>query len=492
MPPDADDGVAAAAPAADTAAPPGSVAHTVARLFTWARRAPEGLARVEYDNEFARRAVVDELRQKCEAAGIPFHEIDLPVRYKAAAYVVDFLLQRLEALPERCLVSLAGFATAFDPNVPLVDSLRVLNFNRDRLARFPVCQIWWMTPAVTSLFLQALPDLNSWFFVRLHLAEPVAPPPGSELLAFSLSDRALVNLADAQRQAAYLVERFRRALVAGAPVWEVGRIAVVAASALRNVGAVEEARELAALLIREMSEVLLGPESITASERDTSEALDMWMAALNTDQSQAGQARSLFNIAALYDQQNKYAAAESLYKRAIALEENILGSNHANVAMNLNDLAHLYATQGKYVEAEPLYKHALEIVQQTIGEKHHNYAIALHNLADLYIRQGRHAEAEPLIKQALEIAGQALGSEHPNLSSHLGALVAIYFSQGRYAEAEPLIKRAVAIAENALGVDHPNAVARRTNYARLLRVMGREAEAEAVESRAAALGNEHP
>ncbi len=65
-------------------------------------------------------------------------------------------------------------------------------------------------------------------------------------------------------------------------------------------------------------------------------------------------ATSLNNLAALYKAQGRYAEAEPLHKRALAIFEKALGPKHPDVAQSLNNLAVLYATQGKYAEAEPL------------------------------------------------------------------------------------------------------------------------------------------
>ena len=59
--------------------------------------------------------------------------------------------------------------------------------------------------------------------------------------------------------------------------------------------------------------------------------------------------------------QGKYAEAEPLHKRSLAIWEKALGKDHPNVATSLNNLAGLYRDQGKYVEAEPLHKRALAI-----------------------------------------------------------------------------------------------------------------------------------
>jgi tetratricopeptide (TPR) repeat protein len=50
----------------------------------------------------------------------------------------------------------------------------------------------------------------------------------------------------------------------------------------------------------------------------------------------------------------------------------MLSPDHPNMAHSLNNLAALYDTQGKYAEAEPLYRRALAIYEQVMGPNHPN------------------------------------------------------------------------------------------------------------------------
>ena len=109
-----------------------------------------------------------------------------------------------------------------------------------------------------------------------------------------------------------------------------------------------------------------------------------------------------------------------------------------HVGIRLNNLAGLYRAQGRYAEAEPLYKRALAISEKALGPEHPDVGTSLNNLAVLYQAQGRYAEAEPLYKRALAIDEKALGPEHPDVATSLNNLAVLYGAQGRYAEAEPL------------------------------------------------------
>jgi CHAT domain-containing protein len=113
--------------------------------------------------------------------------------------------------------------------------------------------------------------------------------------------------------------------------------------------------------------------------------------------------------------------------------------------VSLNNLALLYSTQGRYAEAEPLYLRALAIDEKTLGPYHRATAANLNNLGALYYNQGRYAEAEPLYLRALAIREKTLGPEHPDTAASLHDLAFLYGTQGRYAEALTLVRRATNI-----------------------------------------------
>ncbi len=68
--------------------------------------------------------------------------------------------------------------------------------------------------------------------------------------------------------------------------------------------------------------------------------------------------------------QGKYEQAEPLYQRALAIYEQALGPEHPDTARSLNNLAILYDDQGKYEQAEPLYQRALAIREKALGPEH--------------------------------------------------------------------------------------------------------------------------
>ena len=70
-------------------------------------------------------------------------------------------------------------------------------------------------------------------------------------------------------------------------------------------------------------------------------------------------------------------------RRALAIDEASLDTQHPDVARDLNNLAQLLQATNRLAEAEPLMRRALAIVEASFGSQHPNVAIHLNNLAQL-------------------------------------------------------------------------------------------------------------
>ena len=131
---------------------------------------------------------------------------------------------------------------------------------------------------------------------------------------------------------------------------------------------------------------------------------------------------------------------------------------------------------GRYADAEPLYRRALAIFESALGPDHPDTASSLNNLAVLLEGQGRYADAEPLFRRALAIRETALGPDHPDTASSLGNLAGLLHDQGRTEEAFGLVDSAVRTFDAA--PTHPDwRAASYATRARLHRHLGRPREA---------------
>ena len=450
---------------------PGSIEDISRRLALWTKRDSSGLVRVEYSSEFARQRVMQQLQSLLTPQGTPLEEIALPT-FQDAETVVQTLVKRLEEIAAQpcAVVSITGFATAFDRQFSLEDALRVLNFNRDRYVSLPLQQIWWMTPAFMQRAVHAMPDLNGFFLQQLQLTEVVLPEAESQKLV--VIDGFTTNIDDARQRAYGLIRQFEAVKTTNAPPADLLNTYVLPAlEALAEVGAQKELRDLT----QQFEGILSQIKSTDSPELAT----------------------SLDRLASLYADQGRYSEAEPLYLKSLALRKQLLGEAHPDVAASLNNLACLYYSQGRYSEAEPLFQEALALRKQLLGEAHPDVAHSINNLALLYKSQGRYSEAELLYQSALALYEQLLGEAHPAVATSLNNLAALYNSQGRYSEAEPFYQKSLAIDRKVYGDEHSEIATDLNNLAALYRLQGRYSEAEPLYQEALTLwkqllGNDHP
>jgi tetratricopeptide (TPR) repeat protein len=151
------------------------------------------------------------------------------------------------------------------------------------------------------------------------------------------------------------------------------------------------------------------------------------------------EAATLLNRVGYYMwQRGEYEQVEQLHQRALAINEDAMGPEHANTAASLAHLAFFYNNQGKYEQAETLYQRALAIYEKVLGPEHPDTATSLNNLAELYWKQGKYEQAEPLLVRVLTIYEQQLGAAHPHTSVVRRIYVSLLHTMGRHEEAARL------------------------------------------------------
>jgi tetratricopeptide (TPR) repeat protein len=485
----------------------GSINDIKKRLLLWAKRSPKGLARVEFSSEFSRQKVLDEIRKALAEAEIKLHEIVLPSQQEAIV-VVEKLVEELNQI-ESGLVSITGFPTAFTNKIPLEESIRIFNFHRDRLVAPNLNQIWWMTPAFLQTSIHAMPDINSWFSMRLHLQEMLLMEvnPEQHLAIIDPSVGLSTNIDDARRRVHNLLERFQQGQLTGTPDLELLTTYLLPAlGELANVGAQKELRDLTLQFEWHLGQLENSPDLENSLDRLAGiyhsqglyiEAKILYLKVLESRKRQFGVdhpsvANSASNLANTYRYQLRYNEAESLYLQALEIWSK-LESDDFNFAVTLNNLGLVYTSQGKFSKAELLYFYIVNY----LSEDNPSLGVSLSRLAELYCLQGRYSEAEPLYLRSLCTIERQFGKEHPNVAAILNNLSVLYSFQGRYSEAESISLNAFNILEKQLGTEHPYAIKSLNNLAIIYANMKRFPEAEnllvkALELRKKVLGDEHP
>lgn len=98
----------------------------------------------------------------------------------------------------------------------------------------------------------------------------------------------------------------------------------------------------------------------------------------------------------------RFRSAEIFYKRALEVDEAKHGPEHPSLARHLGGLGDAYRGLGRFADAEPMYVRALAIHERATPEKP-AVAWTLRNLAQLYREMGRKEEADRLEQRAAAI-----------------------------------------------------------------------------------------
>ncbi len=208
-------------------------------------------------------------------------------------------------------------------------------------------------------------------------------------------------------------------------------------------------------------------------------------------------ATSLNNLANVLHGQGDLQGARILHQRALAIREARLGPDHPDTATSLNNLALVLHAQGDLQGAHPLYQRALAIREARLGPDHPTTAYSLSNLASVLHDQGDLQGARILHQRALAIYEARLGPDHPDTAYSLEKLALVLHAQGDLDGARPLFERALAIREARLGPDHPTTAHSLGNLALVLHGQSDLNRARALYQRALAirearLGPDHP
>ena len=163
---------------------------------------------------------------------------------------------------------------------------------------------------------------------------------------------------------------------------------------------------------------------------------------------------SLNNLAELLPGMGDYAKAEPLY-RAPGDPEKASGPGASRRRRSLNNLAALYQAMGDYAKAEPLVRRALAIREKALGTDHPDTATEPQQPGGAVPSHGRATPRPSRCTGAPWRSGRKHSAGASRHRNSLNNLAVLHEAMGDYAEAEPLYRRALAILEKALGPGAP-------------------------------------
>lgn len=146
-----------------------------------------------------------------------------------------------------------------------------------------------------------------------------------------------------------------------------------------------------------------------------------------------------------YRELQMYAQAEQMDRAALALNQELYGTNSPEVAESLNDIGLTLWSEGNLVESEGALVKALDLRQQLFGEENPDVATSLNNLAIVYRGQRRLAQAETLLGESLGIRRKLFGDDSAEVADSLHALGILLNDEGKRVQSEAAAREILGI-----------------------------------------------
>jgi tetratricopeptide (TPR) repeat protein len=152
----------------------------------------------------------------------------------------------------------------------------------------------------------------------------------------------------------------------------------------------------------------------------------------------------LLNRASAYFRQRKYDEAEAAYRRAWAVLEPHRKSREPQLAVIAADLGSICEKTGRREEAQSHYAFARTVWEKQVQSGKATAETFL-SLAELYSILGQDVSAKRVLQEGLVVAGRELGPEHPRVADMLFLYARVLRQSGSKAEAARMEKQATTI-----------------------------------------------
>jgi len=144
----------------------------------------------------------------------------------------------------------------------------------------------------------------------------------------------------------------------------------------------------------------------------------------------------------------KFDEAVPLAEQVIKLRRAALGEGDAQVAEAISNLAALYVGKQDYDRAETDYRRALTIYEN-LGGLQPNMGYVLDSLALLRWSRSDYSKAEAYAKSAIDLKEKLHGASSAELIESLNVLIKIYDSAGKSSQRNTLLVRLIGMLETS-------------------------------------------
>lgn len=192
-------------------------------------------------------------------------------------------------------------------------------------------------------------------------------------------------------------------------------------------------------------------------------------------------AKTKRHLAAVLRDTGRYEESDSLYREVIEMRTRMLGPEHPEVGHTWNSYSTLLSKMGDKQGAIEANKTMLRILELNYDGPHPSFAAAYSNLAFMLDDTGQTEEAIAYFRRSTEVQDAVgLDPDHPNRAFPLMGLANIYRRQGNYTEAIAISRAVLALRREALTSEHRYTMDTASDLASSLIEVGEFAEAEAL------------
>lgn len=167
-------------------------------------------------------------------------------------------------------------------------------------------------------------------------------------------------------------------------------------------------------------------------------------------------AQLLFYYARFLEDYAHYNKAVVIYRRQIALSEQLWGTDHPGTSTSYNNIGLVYIHLSDYDKALEYLSKALDIHERVLGKTHPYTTSSYNNIGLVYDNLGDYDKALEYYSKALNVEEKVLGTDHPYTASDKNNIGYVYFCLGYNDKALEYYGKALDIRERVLGTVHPD------------------------------------
>lgn len=203
-----------------------------------------------------------------------------------------------------------------------------------------------------------------------------------------------------------------------------------------------------------LADVCMAVSQFAAAESLYRRALKVGVSVLENDLTL--RASIVTRLGRLLSRQGSLVEAEELLRGAVHEIERELGPLHLSLSTSLSVLGEVYEGRTQWQKAVQCHERAFEIERFLSGELHDGTARCAVRLARALIHDRQFDHAKEFCKRVLITNKQLPDKENSATRQAMDMLAEIHFHKGEYGEAEGLFQKILSRRRETLGLEHPS------------------------------------